>query len=326
MKHALLMLCIAAVTLKSGGCAGEKAFSEVAFYMDTAWEITIWGRDAAKSAFFIAEAFEKVRRYEKEFSCYEDAGEVTDLNTAGRAAISEDLASVIMLAQEIGAKTKGAFDISILPLMRVWRWDEGGRIPSEYEVAQALKLVDYRNIRVRGKQAELLKHGMAVDAGGIAKGYAIDMVWKHLKGRGVKRGLINAGGDMRVLGIPHGRLWRIAVKHPADNDAYLGVVEIAHGAVATSGDYERFFIEDGVRYHHILDPRTGYPATKVRSVTVYAHNAASADAWATALFVLGPDEGIARIEEEETVEALFFDGRGELRMSEGFKRIWKETP
>ena len=221
------------------------------------------------------------------------------------------LRAVLTDAVRVAARTGGAYDPTILPVVRLWDFDAGagagaGRLPAAEELAAAVALVDYTAIRLTG--ALSLAPGRQVDLGGVGKGAVVDLIADHLAERGVERFLVEAGGDLLVAGLKPGeRRWRIAVQHPRGDALPLAILEIGAAgerrAVVTSGDYERYLIVDGVRYHHILDPATGRPARASVAVTVIAARAAQADALATGLFVAGP-AGLRWFDGDPGVQAL----------------------
>ena len=236
------------------------------------------------------------------------------------------LRAVLADAVRVAARTEGAYDPTILPVVRLWDFDVAARrlsdssgevrLPSPEALAAAVSLVDYTTIRVTGALA--LAPGQQVDLGGIGKGAVVDLIADHLAGQGIERFLVEAGGDLLVAGLKPGeRRWRIWVQHPRQDAAPLAILEIGAAgerrAVVTSGDYERYLEVDGVRYHHILDPQTGWPARASVSVTVIARRAAEADALATGLFVAGP-AGLSWFDGDAGVQALVVtEAEGEFR-------------
>jgi thiamine biosynthesis lipoprotein len=182
-------------------------------------------------------------------------------------------------------------------------------------------LVDYKQLVVEDSLATFLTRGGSIDLGSIAKGYAVDRCVALLESLGAAAGLVDAGGDLRTFGQkPGGEPWRVGLKDPRVPDSVVTVFELTDGAVATSGDYERYFTIDNVRYHHILDPKTGFPATGSCSVTVISREACDADAIATAAFVMGPEAGMRLIESLPDVEGLIIrctDSSEEIFRSEG---------
>jgi thiamine biosynthesis lipoprotein len=188
-------------------------------------------------------------------------------------------------AREIYDLSGGLFDISVAPLSRLWGFtDKNFRVPTPEEISKTLENVGLANIRLEDGTLQL-PEGMGIDWGGIAKGYGIDLAADALSGKGISRGFINAGGDLFCWGgNPEGRRWKIGIQHPR-RGGFLGVLEIKGEGAATTGDYQRFFQSGGRRYHHVFDPRTGYPATGKQSVTVVGPSTLLCDALSTALFV-----------------------------------------
>ena len=239
-----------------------------------------------------------------------DGSATAILNETGELPVGSDgealLRAVLVDAVRVAARTGGAYDPTILPVVRLWNFDATARLPEPEALAAAVSLVDYTAIRVTGALA--LAPGQQVDLGGVGKGAVVDLIADHLTERGIERFLVEAGGDLLVAGLKPGeRRWRIAVQHPRAPEAELAILEIGAAgerrAVVTSGDYERYVEADGVRYHHILDPATGWPARASVSVTVIAARAAEADALATGLFVAGP-AGLSWFDDDAGVQAL----------------------
>ena len=197
---------------------------------------------------------------------------------------------MLACGQEISQATGGALELTIAPLVDCWGWYEGNTaVPDAAALSQALSLVDGSGLTLNDNQASLSRSGMAVDLGGIAKGYTASHVAQMLSERGVSSALINLGGNVQVLGAkPDGSDWVIGIADASDPAAYLGTLSVSDCAVVTSGDYQRYFEEDGRRYHHILDPKTGYPTDNgLHSVTVVCDDGTLADGLSTALFVMG---------------------------------------
>jgi thiamine biosynthesis lipoprotein len=247
---------------------------------------------------------------------------IATLNREGEARPPREVLEVLRTAQAVAEASEGAFDPTILALTELWAFDTGGRLPAAGRIEQALRRVDYRRLVIEADGRVSLPEGFGLDLGGIAKGAVVDLLADHLSRLGYEDFLIDAGGDILVSGLKQGRTpWRIAIRHPRDSQAMLGVLELGQRggriAVVTSGDYERFFEKDGVRYHHILDPHTGYPARKLASVTVIAPACGLADALATAAFVLGPEKGLELLGEFPGVEGLLVAER------EGRLAAWK---
>ncbi|UCD84069.1 MAG: FAD:protein FMN transferase [Deltaproteobacteria bacterium] len=292
--------------------------------MGTFIEITAQGTDAKKMNRAVEGAFAEIKRIERLMSEREKGSELSRINqNSGKKAVkvSQEMLGVIIRSIHFSEISRGAFDISWAALAGLWDFDRKKSIPPKEKINNALKLVDYRNIAVDRKNSTvfLQVEGMRIGLGGIAKGYAVDRAIQVLQQEGIQDAIVNAGGDLRVIGEKDGQPWRVGIQDPREKDKLLGVLEITDTSFASSGDYERYFIKDGVRYHHILNPKTGFPAQGCRSVTIICPSALEADALATAVFVLGPAAGLKLIEDLAGVETLIIDHEGKIIMSEGMK-------
>jgi thiamine biosynthesis lipoprotein len=224
----------------------------------------------------------------------------------------------------VSQKTKGAFDMTMGILLPLYDFKKDSPAPPDpLLIKKLLPYVDYTTLTVDLKnqtlESEYIETSLAT--GGIVKGYAIDRAIEILKQKQVAGALINAGGDIRAIERDDGDLWRIGIQHPRNPQKILYTIEIAEGAVTTSGDYQKYFIYDGKRIHHILDPGTGMPANSCQAVTVIGSTAELADALATGLFVLGAQEGFNVIKNFPECEALWIRYDGKEYMSEGFKKF-----
>ena len=248
------------------------------------------------------------------------------LSRGERLVPPPEVTATLRIALKVAQASGGAFDPTILPLTRIWSFDTGGRLPSPAEIEQARRLVDFRRLAILPDGRVALPPGFGLDLGGIAKGAVVDLLAGYLEQRGGRDYLIEAGGDILLSGLKQGgKLWRIGIRHPRKSQGFLGLVSLGERgkrlAIVTSGDYERYFIKDGVRYHHILDPATGYSARDLVSVTVMAATCTEADALATAAFVLGMDRGLALLERWPGAAGLLVAeraGRLEARVTPGF--------
>jgi thiamine biosynthesis lipoprotein len=216
--------------------------------------------------------------------------------------------------------TDGAFDISYASMDRLWKFDGSMKeLPSAEEIKASVERVGYQKIRLDEelKTVFLPEKGMKIGFGAIGKGYAADKAKDLLLKQGVAAGIINASGDMSSWGTqPGGKPWQVAITNPMDKTKSFGLLPMGEGAVVTSGDYEKFVRFNGKRYSHIMDPRTGYPATGIVSVTVFAPRAELADALSTAVFVMGIETGLDRIDQLEGIECIIVDDSGKLFTSE----------
>jgi thiamine biosynthesis lipoprotein len=229
--------------------------------------------------------------------------------------------ALVQKSIEIGALTCGAFDITFLPLGRVWDLKRRPPVlPSPAAVAKARERVDYRRIVLDRDRhtVQLLKPGMGIGLGGIAQGFIADRIAECLRERGFTNFVIDVSGDLRVDGRVDGRPWRIGIQHPRIVGQMIAWLPVSDLSVVTCGDYERYFELDGKRYHHIIDPATGWPAAGCQSVTVVSRDTGIADALDTGLFVMGPERGLELAERLPDVEALIIDAAGKMHTTSGF--------
>ena len=281
------------------------------------------GRNRAVAIARAAET--EAHRIERKFSRFREGSIVSEIaRHAGRAPVpvDDETASLVEAALDLARLTGGKFDPTVGVLRRVWNYREP-RVPTEDEIAALLPLVDYRAVRVTAGTVFLTCEGMELDLGGVGKEYAVDRVAELLEGAGVTSALINFAGDVRTIGgRGDGRPWSIGVADPRARGRCRFAVRLIGGAgVATSGDYERSFVRDGVRYHHLLDATTGRPAEGVASATVVASSAFLAGRIATAAFLLGRDAGVAFIERVPGAEGCLIDTAGKILATAGMSRI-----
>ncbi len=295
--------------------------------MGTVVEITMMGGDASEYDSAADSAFDEIARQEKVFSNYDVKSEVSRISRrAGEAVkVSKDVISVVKTALRVARLSKGAFDPTIGAVAGLWGFSgEKKYIPRARELARILPLVNYKNVAVDEKAGtvRLMKKHMSLNLGGVAKGFIVMRAGRRLIEGGVTKAIIKAGGDMFLISDNKGynkSNFIIGIQDPRQKKKILGEAFSKHGAVATSGDYERFFMRDGKRYAHILDPKTGYPARRSRSATVVTEDPILADALSTAVFVMGPKKGLALIESLGGVEGVVVGTDGVIHNSTGFK-------
>ena len=292
--------------------------------MGTVIEITLVSdnEEAANKAAF--RAFQEMKRIEQLMSPKIEFGDVFRINQfSGKewVRVSPETIQVIKKAQEISELSEGGFDITVGPLTELWRKARERKAPpSEEEVKEKLDLVNFKNIEMdKEGKVFLKKKGMAIDLGGIAKGYGVDRAFDFLRSLGYKKLIVNAGGDLRAGGLKDNQPWSIGIQHPRESQNFLARISISDMAVATSGDYQRFFIYAGKRYHHIFNPKDGFPTDDCQSVTVLCKEGMMADALATAVFVLSPEKGYALCQKLEGVDCLIVDKEGKITFSPGLK-------
>lgn len=267
--------------------------------MGTFLQVRALAPDSARADAALAAAQSAVFRVDSLMSTYRGESEISALNAAAGTGAWQKLASetlaVLLAARRAAEASGGAFDVTVGPLMEAWgfRTRRTGR-PTEALLDSARARVDYRALEIdsAGSRARLVREGMAVDLGAIAKGYALDVAAAAMRAAGADAGMIDLGGNVYVFGAPQQRdEWKIGILDPRQTQLTLGVIALREGSVSTSGDYEQFFQYEGVRYSHIMDARTGIPARGIAQVTVSAATGLQADALSTILFVLGPDAG-----------------------------------
>ncbi len=322
MRRMVFLLTACLMLNAVSGCA-PKPHSESRFIMDTLVRIEAYGSGAPGA---ISAALDEMARIEALMSSHIPTSDVSRLNAAAGkhpVEVSDETAFVLTEALRISRLSDGAFDVTVGPLVEAWGiTGERQRVPSSGEVERAVQLVDYRRLSLEGNVAFLEIPGMRVDLGAIAKGYAVDRAVRVLADNGISSALLDAGGNVFVLGNrPDGGPWRVGIRHPRRTEDALAVLEAKDLTIVTSGDYQRYFVQDGKRYHHIFDTSSGYPARGVMSATVVSRSSVEADALSTAVFIMGPTDGLALIELLEGVEALVMDQDGEVFMTPGLQPV-----
>ena len=296
--------------------------------MDTLVTITVVAGSDKEADAAIEKAFSVIEQFGDKIDFFKDTSELSAINrNAGvnPVKVSPETLGVIERAIYISGISDGAFDPTIGPEIKMWNFYKKIR-PSDDAIRNNLSLVNYRNIIVnRDKSTVFLRRkGMLMDLGGIAKGYAADLALADLRQSGIGAGIVAAAGDIRAFGLKPDRTpWNVGIKNPrqkSDADELMATARLSNKAVSTSGDYERYFMEDGRRYHHILDPKTGYPAGQCRSVTVISDDGIFADGFTTAVFVLGPEKGM-KLVRDSGVDAVIVDKDGVIHTTPGIKKM-----
>jgi FAD:protein FMN transferase len=296
----------------------------------TVWMWTADERGAAQAAEAV---FDEMKRLDREMTTWLPTSEVSQINTAAGVKpvkVSAETYAVIERALDVSKRSKGLFDITVEAFKGLWKFDEDmdQTLPDPAEVAKRLPLVNWKDVVLDPRQHSvfLRRKGMKITLGGIAKGYAVDKCAAILHARGFTSFMMQAGGDMYVAGKKGTEPWTVAIRDPrGPTNTFFAVAPIEDHSFSTSGDYERGFVKDGVRYHHILDTRTGQPARASRSVTVRAKDAFTADAWSKVMFIMGPTEALALIKREKLTdfEVVWVDASNEVVMTEGLRGVVK---
>lgn len=306
----VIIICVTLAVVFARNLRGRDEFhSESAIMMDTVIEVSIWGRGSVAARAAADSVLAEIARVESIFGNgmvnAASAREVTD--AARDVTGSAEFADLMEVSADVHLLTGGLFDPTIGAVSRLWHFWEGAQPPHRDSLENALQFIGLdRYMRDAGAS------GFVFDVGGIAKGYAVDRAAARLRSLGFRSAIINAGGDLSLIGRrPDGKLWRIAIRHPRRTGDLIAYLDLEDVTVATSGDYEKYFIFDGKRYHHILNPNTGFPGGLCQSVTVVAESACLCDALATGLFLVGPDRGPRLVEGRQDIEAVFISAEGE---------------
>jgi FAD:protein FMN transferase len=268
--------------------------------MSTKVTITLTGTDKTKLEGLADESFAFMRGLSSKFNIYDPASEASRLNAGGSGKpvrISPELAEVLRAAATAHQNTDGYFDVTVRPLVLLWKEAKRiGTLPTEEQIQKAKSLVGFANVSLSGDTVTFRKPGISLDLGGIAKGYVVHRTTEHLKQCGVKAGIVDGGGDLYAWGKkPDGGKWRIGIQHPRDGKTLIKVLEIEDRAVLTSGDYERYFIRDGRRYSHIINPFSGMPDSDVVSITIVSPDLMSIDGLSAGLLAMGSARAAGKI-------------------------------
>lgn len=265
----------------------QKEAEKSGILMDTFINIKFWGRDSKKVSEISWQELEKLDRKLSRFNPKSEIYKINE-NSGNWVEVSEEVEDILRKAKYYAQISDGLFDPTIGPLMKLWGFYNGElHIPTEKELKKALEKVNWKDLEISNRKVRLRKKGMSIDLGGIAKGYAVQRLIDISKNFDLERVYLDIGGTIGVYGKPlNGDYWEVGIRHPRRN-GILGKVKVKKGVVATSGDYERFFIKNGKRYPHIINPKNGFPSSDMMSVTVISEDGTSADALSTLFFVLG---------------------------------------
>ncbi|MBL4744759.1 MAG: FAD:protein FMN transferase [Flavobacteriaceae bacterium] len=308
------------------GLYAQDNYTETVLLMGSRFDITVVANTQSKATYFINSAVEEIARIEKLISSWDPNSQTSQINrSAGISPVKVDkeLFDLIQRCLLISRITDGAFDISYASMDKIWFFDGRMKVmPSATTILNSVRNVGYQNIILEEatQQVFLRKKGMKIGFGGIGKGYAADRAKALLKSKGVQAGIINASGDMSTWGAQaNGEPWTVAITNPMDKNKAFATLPIRNKAVVTSGNYEKFVLFKGKRYTHIINPKTGMPSTGIISVTVFSKRAALADALATAVFVMGAEVGLDRINQLADVECIVIKDTGEIVTSKHIK-------
>ena len=289
--------------------------------MGTRMTVEVWTDTDEQGNQAIDAVLGEMQRLDEAMSTYKPTSEVSRVNAEAAqhpVKITQELFDLLTTAVEFSRITHGAFDITYASVGFMYDFRAHER-PTEAQIKAALPAVNYKHLVLDAKQQTIkfTQPGVRIDLGGIAKGYAVDRGIALLQARGITHAMVTAGGDSRIIGDRFGKPWIIGIKHPDDPSKIIAKIPLADTALSTSGDYERYFDENGKRYHHIIDPKTGHSASKVRSATVIAPTATQTDGLSKTAFVLGPDEAMKIYNDLKDVDAILVTPDGKVLYSNG---------
>lgn len=328
------VLLTAVIIIPQTGCGGKEPVSGSEFCLDTSCEITIYdmeGMSEDKAAGIIDQAFAGIREYENMLSRTVEGSDVYRINHAeGKSTeVSEETLDVIRTGLLMAELSGGKFDITVGALTDLWKFtSDNPSVPEDQEISKALETVGYENITMKGNEVGLSDSETRIDLGGVAKGYIADKTGEYMEAQGVTKAIINLGGNITAIGEKEEDTpWNIGIERPySDRSEIVGSIKVSDKTVVTSGIYERQFVEDGVRYHHVLDPQTGYPAeTDLEAVTITAvkGNSGFCDSLSTACLILGKEKAhrlVLKLQDEYPqmeIEAAFIDKKDNIAQTDG---------
>ena len=297
--------------------------------MGTSVSVELWSNDEASAEQGMAAVMAEMHRIDHTMSPHKPASELSCINLGaalGPVAISAEMFDLIARSVEFSELSGGAFDITYASAGHLYDYRQRIK-PTDEALAQACAAIGYRNLVLdrRERTIRFARAGVRIDLGGFAKGHAVDNGITILKRLGFRHAIVTAGGDSHVLGDRRGRPWTIAIRDPRRPTEVVAVLPLEDVAISTSGDYERYFEADGVRCHHVLDPRTGKSPASIRSVTILADDGLTTEALSKCLFVMGLDQGMRLIESQPGVDAVVVDAQGQLHFSSGLLAGGQQT-
>jgi thiamine biosynthesis lipoprotein len=292
--------------------------------MGTRITVELWSDDRPKAEEAIDALLDEMRHIDESMSTYKPTSEVSQVNAKaadGPMKISKELFDLLVKAKEYSVITDGAFDITYASVGYMYNFPKHIR-PTDAQISKALPAVNYKHVLLDAKNqtVQFTQKGVRIDLGGIAKGYSVDCGIDVLKAHGITRAYVSAGGDSRIIGDRFGKPWVVGIRDPRKGEGeVIKRVPLIDAAISTSGDYERFFDEDGVRYHHIIDPHTGHSASKVRSATIIGPYATRTDGLSKTAFVLGPDKAMEIYNRIDDIDAIIVRLDGSVIYSKGIQ-------
>jgi thiamine biosynthesis lipoprotein len=329
----LLIACVTAV--QAAPATPDRKFTYTGSAMGTIVTVFLWTDDEPKAAKAADDVFAEMKRLDGVMTTWTPDSEVSQINTAAGkkpVKVSDETFAVIARAVDVSKRSNGVFDITVGAFKGLWKFDQDMdyTLPDPADVKKRLVMIGWKHLKLdrKAKTVFLDKAGMSITLGGIAKGYAVDKCVELLHAQGFVNFMVQAGGDMYIAGKKDVDPWVVGIRDPRGADGSMfALAPIEDHSFSTSGDYERGFVntKDGIRYHHILDPRTGFPAHASRSVTIRAKDAFTADAWSKVLFILGPKESLKLIAREKLTdfEVVWVDDQNKIQTTKEIEKVLK---
>jgi thiamine biosynthesis lipoprotein len=321
MKHAALLYLV--LLLAPSAVRAEWVERIEDGIMGTRIAVELWAEDRAQGEAAIEAVLAEMRRVDAAMSTYKPDSEVSRVNReAARTPIKigRELFDLLVMAKQYSRDTDGAFDITYASVGYLYDF-RNRKHPDQATIEQALDAIDYRHLILdpATRTVRFAREGVRIDLGGIGKGHAVDRGIAVLQRRGITRAMVNAGGDSRIIGDRFGQPWVVGIRHPDRKNEVIARIPLEDAAFSTSGDYERYFDADGVRYHHIIDPSTGKSASKVRSATIIGPTATRTDGLSKTAFVLGPERALEIYNRLEDIDAILVTPDGRVLYTDGLE-------
>lgn len=322
IRFAALLTCLAFLGALPRAAHAEW-YKRTDAIMGTRIYVELWDTDAVHGEASIDAVMAEMRRIDDLMSHYKPESQLSKINQHAAEApvvVDKELFDLLKLSTHYSQITEGAFDITYASVGYLYNYPEHIR-PTEEQIKAALPAVNWRNMKFDdAHHSVFFEHkGMRIDVGGIGKGYAVDKGIEILQKRGIQHAVVTAGGDTRIIGDHMGRAWLVAIRHPDDPNKVVTRIPLSDAAMSTSGDYERYFDENGVRYHHIINPHTGHSASKVRSATIIGPTATQTDGMSKTAFVLGAEKTLEIINRMPEYDAVFVKPDGKVLYSNGLR-------
>ena len=317
---AIMALFLIGFFLAKSDNSQVQLFKRTKILMGTVVEVQVRDKNVDRADLAISKAFDEIKRIDELFSTHYKESPVKKINDELNSSVTlnEELFKLILFSDSIVKISENAFDISLGNLIDLWGFSSGKQnVPNHENLNAALINSGWTNIKLETSSKVIFKNQVKFDFGAIAKGYAVDKAIEILKNNNIEAALVNAGGEIKGYGFN----WIVGIQHPRNRNELVEKIIINEMSAATSGDYEQFFEQDGKRYHHILNPKTGMPANGCQSVTVVCKENKTADALATAVFVLGKEKGMKLIGSLKDVEGMIIDLHGNIFKSKGFTKF-----